>query len=188
MRDVSVISLRCYDHWLCSNLNSIAVVVDVVTAASSAFQASAFYRFGPLIAFSTGHQQRSSYRWRRTGGPHPQSNQASAQWSAPLYHQGKSSPDSCWCFQCLYDSDLNCAGGASAVTDAGSGAWPCSLTTVRAEVDSRRTGCGSEVSSYSLASCYCCQSCCWSVRTIPPPWPSDQRDKVQLRDHAEMNS
>ena len=125
MRDESVISLRYYDHWLCSDLNSIAIIVDAVTVASSAFQASAFYRFGLPIAFSTGHQQRSSYHWRRTGGPHPPSSQASALSSALLYHQGKSSLGSCWCSQCPYDSYLNCAGGAIAVTGASSGAWPC---------------------------------------------------------------
>ena len=39
MRDVSVILLRCCDHWQCSDLNSIVVEVDVVAAASFIFRA-----------------------------------------------------------------------------------------------------------------------------------------------------
>ena len=39
MRDVSVISLRYYDRWRCSDLNSIAIIVDAVTVAGSTFQA-----------------------------------------------------------------------------------------------------------------------------------------------------
>ena len=62
MRDVSVILLRCCDHWQCSDLNSIVVEVDVVAAASFIFRALAFYRFGPQEVFSTGHQRMSSYR------------------------------------------------------------------------------------------------------------------------------